>query len=80
MKTKPKPKLGIFYHVYPGENWEYMFQEQIGALHLSGLIDEYPHFHIGFNGDVSLLPLAVRGFSKENQNKQEETDTLRALG
>lgn len=73
-------KLAIFYHVYPGgNNWEHMFCEQIGALHISGLFNELPHFHIGFNGDCSLLPSAVQDFAVENQNKKEETDTLRAL-
>jgi hypothetical protein len=72
-------KLGIFYHVYPGNDWEYMFQEQIGSLYLSGLIDVSNHFHIGFNDDISLLPDHVQSFAKTNSNQQEETDTLRDL-
>lgn len=72
-------KIGIFYHVYPGSDWEYMFQEQIGSLYLSGLLDVTDCFHIGFNGDINVLPNHVQHFAKANSNCKEETDTLREL-
>ena len=72
-------KLALFYHVYPGGDWEYIFQEQIGALHLSGLWYELDHIHIGLNGSIDSLPETVREYAVENENKKEETDTMRSL-
>ena len=77
-------KLAVFYHVYPGKDWEDMFQSQIGALVVSNLLNAIDHLHIGFNGDLNLMPTFFGGENldivvKENDNKTEETDTLRAL-
>ena len=77
-------KLAIFYHVYPGTNWEEIFQSQIGALLVSGLFHAATHIHLGINGDSDIIPSFFAGeypqiVVKENDNKFEETDTLRAL-
>ena len=77
-------KLAVFYHVYPGKDWEDMFQAQIGSLVVSGLFAAIDYLHIGFNGDLNLMPVfsgrkELEIVVKENDNKQEETDTLKAL-
>jgi hypothetical protein len=71
--------LALFYHVYPGDGWEEMYQEQLGALLTSNLYEQLSHFHIGFNGSLDLLAVPERAVAVENQNKQEETNTLEAL-
>ena len=72
-------KYAVFYHVFPGENWEDMYLEQLGALLASKLYEQLDYFYIGFNGSLDLLSLPDKAIACENQNKQEETDTLRAL-
>ena len=70
-------KYAVFYHVFPGENWEDMYLEQLGALLASKLYEQLDYFYIGFNGSLDLLSLPGKAIACENQNKQEETDTLR---
>ena len=72
-------KYAVFYHVFPGDNWEDMYLEQLGALVASKLYEQLDHLYIGFNGSLDLLSLPSKAVACENQNKQEETDTLRAL-
>ena len=72
-------KYAVFYHVFPGDAWEEMYLEQLGALVASNLYDQLDHFHIGFNGSLDLLSVPDKAVAVENQNKQEETDTLKAL-
>lgn len=72
-------KYAVFYHVFPGENWEDMYLEQLGALLASKLYEQLDYFYIGFNGSLDLLSLPDKAIACENQNKQEETDTLKAL-
>ena len=72
-------KYAVFYHVFPGDDWEEMYLEQLGALVASNLYDQLDHFHIGFNGSLDLLSVPDKAIAVENQNKQEETDTLKAL-
>ena len=67
-------KLAVFYHVYPGKDWEDMFQAQIGALVVSNLLNAIDYLHIGFNGDLDLMPTFFGGENldivvKENDNK-----------
>ena len=72
-------KYAVFYHVFSGENWEDMYLEQLGALLASKLYEQLDYFYIGFNGSLDLLSLPDKAIACENQNKQEETDTLKAL-
>ena len=72
-------KYAVFYHVFPGDDWEEMYLEQLGALVASNLYDQLDHFYIGFNGSLDLLSVPDKAIAVENQNKQEETDTLKAL-
>ena len=74
-------KLAVFYHVFPCEPhaWEAMYQEQMGAVWLSGLYDSLDYFHIGVNGDPSLIKAPAKAVVIENTNKTEETNTLEAL-
>jgi hypothetical protein len=72
-------KYAVFYHVFPGDNWEDMYLEQLGALLASKLYEQLDHLYIGFNGNLDLLSVPDKAIASENQNKQEETDTLRAL-
>lgn len=72
-------KYAVFYHVFPGDNWEDMYLEQLGALLASKLYEQLDYFYIGFNGSLDLLSLPGKAIACENQNKKEETDTLRAL-
>ena len=74
-------KLAVFYHVFPCEPhaWETMYQEQMGAVWLSGLYDSLDYFYIGVNGDPSLIKAPAKAVVIENINKTEETNTLEAL-
>ena len=56
-----------------------MYHEQLGALVSNGLYDKLKHFHIGFNGSLSLCSVPDKAVAYSNKNQQEETETLRAL-
>ena len=56
-----------------------MYYEQLGALVSNGLYDKLKHFHIGFNGSLSICSVPDKAVACSNKNQQEETETLRAL-
>ena len=71
--------VGCFYHVFPGQGWEEMYHEQLGALVSNGLYDKLKYLHVGFNGSLSLLSIPDKAVASSNKNQQEETETLQAL-
>ena len=56
-----------------------MYYEQLGALVSNGLYDKLKHFHIGFNGSLSICSVPDKAVACSNKNQQEETGTLKAL-
>lgn len=71
--------INVFYHVWQGEGWEILFQQQIMSLYTSGLYDASDGVYICVNGRFR-LPFDLSKFHvRYNQNQTNEADTLKEL-
>lgn len=72
-------RINIFYHVWQGEGWEVIFQQQIMSLYVSGLYDTCDNVYICINGKYR-LPFDLSKFQVcYNQNQTNESDTLKKM-
>lgn len=73
----------IFYHVAQMPRWEYLFQQQINALLVSGLYDATNSVEICLNSPFKLSYSLPFNFSKfnvhVNENIVSEADTLKRM-
>lgn len=71
--------IHVFYHVYQGPNWEILYQHQIHALYLSGLVKNVNTFHIGVVGKEDLFDYPDNSTITIWPENNEETDTLKLV-
>ena len=74
-----KNPIHIFYHVYQVKNWEILYQEQIHALYVSGLMNECTKLHIGVVGNIPLFYVPDNAEVTYHQENNGETDTLKMV-
>ena len=70
--------ISIFYHLFQGNDWRSLYNEQIQALRDSGLYSVADKIHVGVNGN-QLLPSDPKIQSHFNKNTSIEADTLKSL-
>lgn len=71
--------IHVFYHVYQAQNWELIYQQQIHALYLSGLIKHIKQLHIGVVGSEKLFGYPENTIITYHSENKEEADTLKMI-
>jgi hypothetical protein len=73
--------IHVFYHIGQISNWEWIAQEQLHALQLSGLIDACKSFNVGVNGNTPLRGLPTKAVVTHHAQAEwaEETSTLKQV-
>jgi hypothetical protein len=73
--------IHIFYHVGQINNWEFIVQEQLHALQISGLMSVCDGFHVGVSGNLPIqgLPSKAKVTHHPSDLWTEEKGTIRMI-
>lgn len=72
-------KITVFYHVWQAPGWELLFQQQVMAMHVSGLLSASDTIYVCCNGHERLPFDHDKFVIRRNQDLASEADTLNAM-